>query len=89
MAEFRLGSGDGDPWGQTMQWWFCVADELYHVHGTVPADWQFRASPLGPANEPDEYPDCIVALAGPEDLIRFGTVLARYERWLRRAGHAY
>jgi len=89
-AEFKLSS-DGDEWGNVMQWWFTVADEIYFNRDTieVPESWEFRPSPLGPSNEPDDYPTYIVADAKADDLLRFGKLMDRYAGALRHADHDY
>ncbi len=88
-ADFKL-SCDGDTWGETMQWWFTIADEIYFNRDfPVPADWHFRPSPLGPSNEPGEWPVDIVEAAGDDELLAFGNLLNRYARLLKRAGKDY
>ncbi|KPK72274.1 MAG: hypothetical protein AMJ84_04625 [Acidithiobacillales bacterium SM23_46] len=52
-TEFRLGD-DYDPWGHCMHWLFTIADHLYWTEGETPEAWQFRPSPIGPQNDPDD-----------------------------------
>ena len=85
-AEFRM-TADGDDWGNALNWHFHVADEIYHNRAmAVPAGWQFRPSPLGPANDSEGYETSIVQDMSDGDLERFGAVLLRYARFLRHCG---
>jgi len=87
--EMRL-THDGDAWGNTMGWWFAVADELNtRDPALVPAHWEFRPSPLGPSNDPDAYETYVVEEAPTKALIAFGNILTRYAQRLRRAGLDY
>jgi hypothetical protein len=85
--EFRLCFTEG--WGDTMHWWFTVADELYFRGVSLPAEWKFRPSPLGPSNEPDDYATNIVSECDDALLLRFGRALSRYARILKAAGLDY
>ena len=88
-AEFRLTS-DGDDWGNVLGWWFHVADEIYWNRDfPVPEEWEFRASPIGPQNEPDEYETEVVRNMSDDDLAHFGAVLNRYARFLKHCGKDY
>ena len=89
LKEFRLMFDGGDPWGSTMHWWFTVADELYHREGYTPEHWQFKPSPLGPSNDPDDYATTACAETGANALVFVGNVLTRYARRLERAGLSY
>jgi hypothetical protein len=89
-AEFKLMFDPGDPWGSTMLWWFAIADSLLFTHDVAPPQhWQFRPSPLGPSNEPEQYETEIVDNTDPDALVRFGNLLTRYAAFLKRAGMNY
>ena len=83
-----LGS---DVWGETMHWWFVVADEIYFNRPAmhVPDEWRFRPSPLGPSNEPGDLAADVVHDAGDEALARFGAFVHRYAQRLKAAGADY
>jgi hypothetical protein len=89
-SEFRLMSS-GDEWGDVMQWWFTIADEIYfnRDHLSVPREWQFKPSPLGPCNDPDDYATHVVQEADDESLAAFGALMNRYARLLRHCGKDY
>lgn len=89
-GEFRLTSS-GDVWGDTMQWWFSIADELYwnREEGVVPASWEFKPAPMGPQNDPEDYITVVVKSATTEDLVKFGEVLSRYSHFLKLVGKDY
>jgi hypothetical protein len=87
-TEFRLGD-DYDPWGHCMHWLFTIADHLYWNEGETPAEWQFRPSPIGPQNDPDDYVTEIVSAADTAALIDFGNVLNRYAALMRAADMDY
>lgn len=89
-AEFKM-SCDDDIWGQTMLWWFTVADEIHFKRDDIetPESWQFRPSPLGPSNDPDDYVTVTVQDAIDEDLLRFGNLLDRYASRIKHAGLSY
>jgi hypothetical protein len=89
--EFRL-TYDSDEWGHVMHWWFTVADELYWNRRPavwLPEDWQFRPSPIGPVNDPDDYATGCVTETETDDLLRFGHLLHRYAAKLKQAGKDY
>lgn len=74
--EYRLGN-DGDAWGHCMQWWFAIADEIeFNRDFDVPADWQFRPSPLGLC-EDDEYMRSIMNDATDDALRAMGAMVHR------------
>lgn len=97
-AEFAMAFGGGtDSYQHTVDWWFAVAELLYHYYGAdLPDDWQFRDSPVhadGDWPEDDgPYADEMLAeLAGENriteaDARTFGEVLTRYARLLRLHG---
>ena len=88
-AKFRTFC-DGDDWGETMCWLFTIADELHFERATpVPDEWQFRPSPLGPSNDDDDFRTDCVREADDETLVRFGNLLTRYARLLRKHGKDY
>lgn len=90
---------EGDKWGDTMSWWFAVAETLYHFGYELPREWEFRDSPL---HDDDTYLDIddgyeITMLYNmftngeveSDDLLLFGHVLFRYANLLRLAGQDY
>lgn len=87
-AEFGLLFDPGDPWGSTMGWRFDIAAELYLRGAEVPEGWEYRPSP-GMTEREDTYEAEIAAQCDTESLVRFGNVLQRYDRLLRRAGMDY
>lgn len=87
-TEYRLTSGC-DPWGDCMHWLFTIADHLHFNEGETPADWQYRPSPLGPTNDPDDYVTGIVSEAETAALIDFGNMLNRYAAMMKAAGMDY
>lgn len=89
-AEFRL-SDDGDSWGNVKQWWFTIADEIYFNRKNlrVPDEWQFKPSPMGPSNDPDDYVTNVVKDTPDEALMAFGNLVHRYARLLKSKGVNY
>ena len=83
--EFRM-SHDGDTWGNTMRWWFTIADEIYFNRENirVPNEWQFKPSPMGPSNDPDDYVTNVVKEADDDSLLAFGKIINRYASLLKR-----
>ena len=96
MRDIRMG-WDSDQWGTVMQWWFAIADVLYHhaPHGTIPDAWEYRHSPVCDQVDRGEYPDCDVWLmlvcddVTVADLVYAGNVLGRFGQWLKLAGQDY
>lgn len=88
--EFKASSS-GDAWGDVMGAWFRVADSLYFHHGRdTPAEWKFRPSPMGRADDPSD--DDFAAMcdeADPDELLKFGMVLDRAADHLRSKGLDY
>lgn len=90
MAEFRLDFDGYDPWGSTISWLFRLCDSLVFDHNLdAPPECQFRPSPAGPANEPDEYPGALLPQFDPQAVYKAARVLNRYGNMLRRAGLDY
>lgn len=90
-ADFRIDLRS-DPWGHTLHHWFMVADEIYFRRPRlcVPADWQFRPSPLGPNSDDDGDPFSETLRAADDAaVLRFGNLLSRYADRLRHAGKSY
>lgn len=87
MQEYRL-TCDGDTWGNTMAWWFAVAGEMHERGLDIPADWQYRPSPLGGKND-DAYETPICEEASDDALILFGRAMNRYATILKAAGKDY
>ena len=90
MHEFRIAQS-GDWWGDTMHWWFTVAEEIYlnRPDLEVPPAWRYRQSPCGAQNDPDDYVTADVQSTDDESLMRFGRALNRYAGILDRAGASY
>jgi hypothetical protein len=81
-AEFRL-TYDGDDWGHVTHWLFSIADEIYFNRDfSVPAEWKFRPSPLGPSNDDDDYTTQCVREADDASLLMFGKMMNRATRLL-------
>jgi hypothetical protein len=90
-----------DAWGDTIEWWFAIAETLYHRYGNteLPREWKFRDSPI----HSDEWPeddnfDYVIQTIHDlikndavdyDDLLTFGNVLFRYARILEAAGKDY
>lgn len=90
MGEFRLMFDSGDAWGSAMNMWFAIADEVYFNRDMeVPTEWNFKPSPIGPANDPDDYATEIVTNMSDDALSRFGAVMHRYVGVLKHAGVDY
>lgn len=89
-SEFRLTS-DGDDWGNTMIWWFSIADEIYFKRKTlcVPPSWKFKPSPAGFVNDLDDYVANCVSEADDQSLMRMGNLVHRYARFLKHLGKDY
>lgn len=87
LQEFRLFFDE--PWGTTMYWWFTIADELYWERDDPPEHWEFKPSPIGPSNDPDDYATVICKETGTDALVFCGNVLYRYAKVLKRAGLSY
>jgi hypothetical protein len=87
-AEFRM-TGDGDDWGNCLQWWFIVAEEIaLHRDVAIPDSWEYQQG-LGEQNDPDDYRTEIVRDATDAQLLAFGALLMRYARVLKHAGKDY
>ena len=87
MQEFRV-SQSGDWWGDTMEWWFAVAAEMYERELPIPDEWRYRPSPLG-AKDPEAYPTEVLESASDEALGLFGRALNRYAGILKKGGKDY
>jgi hypothetical protein len=97
MSLIRM-SDDGDQWGNAMGFAFGICDVLWHAEdGTVdiPAQWQYRHSPVCREVDMDQWPDSELqemltdGLVSTDDLLYAGTVVDRYARWLDAAGKSY
>jgi len=90
VREFRLTT-DGDIWGNVLGWMFRIADSLtFHHEEAVPAEWQFRPSPMGRGDDPEE--DDVAAMldeTDPADLVLFGGVLELAREVLVAQGKDY
>jgi hypothetical protein len=87
----------GDPWAEAHEHWFAVTAVLNLRGEAIPADWQYRPSPLQTEDAErreswaaGEYFDAYDAgeLTGA-DMRAAGNVLARYVDLLRAAGRDY
>jgi hypothetical protein len=81
LREFRTFFDE--PWGSTMLWWFTIADELYWREGYTPPHWEYRPSPIGPVNDPDDYATQVCVETGADALVFAGNVLYRYAKLLK------
>lgn len=90
IGAYRL-TNDGDAWGSCMKWWFTIADEIYFNRDnlSVPDDWQFRPSPLGPSNEEGDYEADECKAASDEDLMAMGGLMHRLAGILKAKGLDY
>lgn len=87
--EFRV-TGCHDSWGNVMAWWFSIADHLtFNSDLYVPDSWEYRPSPLGPSNDPDDYVTNVLNETDDNLLLKFGNILERYARNLERHGKNY
>ena len=90
MSEFRTMFDGGDAWDSTMNMWFAIAEEMYHNREfDVPESWQFRPSPFGNGNDPNDYATAIVEDMTDDALRHLGAVIHRYAGVLQRAGVDY
>lgn len=89
-CEFRL-TADGDDWGNCINWWFTIADEIHFNRENlcVPASWKFKSSSLGSSNDPDAMETSAVVAADDESLMKLGALIDRYARLLRHLGKDY
>ena len=86
-CEFRFGN-DGDSWGACMAWLFAIADALtFHFDETVPSDWGFRPSPMGP--DEDQHECQFLICCEPEAVIEFGDMMWRLRGILKSQGRSY
>ena len=90
MNEIRA-TDSGDAWGNALNWWFVIADEIYFNRPAlhVPAEWRFRPSPLGPQNDPGDYASGVVVELDDALLKRLGAFCNRYCRLLKHLGKDY
>lgn len=54
ITEIMLDDIVHDPFGTALKWQFDIADVL-HVHGQVPADWEYVPGAFGPKTDGDNY----------------------------------
>lgn len=91
VREYRM-MGDCDAWGSAMNAWFAVAHELYARRADIPLHWEFKPGcTTTPENARDDDNYWFEAFVGVSDadLVRFGNILERYSRMLKRAGEDY
>lgn len=91
VREYKM-TGDCDAWGSAMNAWFAVAHELYARHANIPAHWEFKpgcTTTAENARDDGNYWFEVFQDYGTDDLIRFGNILERYARLIRRAGKDY
>jgi hypothetical protein len=80
---------DGDWYGWAMSWLFAICDRItFETDSQVPAEWEFRPSPLGPSND-DEYKIDIMSYLCEYQLLYVGEVLHRYIARLKKLGKDY
>lgn len=93
MGLVRMSVSD-DLWGESMGWWFGLADAMWHADIPIPADWHYRHAP-GCDGTQNDWPDSevrdlyLIGDIGRDDIAYVAAVMARYTRWLERAGHCY
>lgn len=83
-----------DPWGTSLTWHFAVCELMVEwAPPYPPSEWGFRQAMGGPDTENHAYQELTDMIeAGevdPDDLLRVGQVLHRYEAMLERAGRSY
>lgn len=87
--EYRAAHDSYDPWGSNIAWLFCVCDEMtFERDMVVPTKWEFQSSLFGNGSE-DQPQTEILRQTDDDNLLRFGTLLERYDRSLRHAGKSY
>jgi hypothetical protein len=94
-AEWSL-TGDGDRYGDTMEWCFACAYALWAFSSDIPAAWQFRAGAgLTVEDIRDDYPASILldmlddGTVTADDIRHAGDVFVRYADVLTAAGQSY
>ena len=87
MKEMRIAQS-GDWWGDTMEWWFATAGEMWERGLDIPADWHYRPSPMG-GKDPEAYETEVCEGATDDALRLFGRALNRYAGILKKAGKDY
>ncbi len=82
---------DGDSWGTCLHWHFTVCDILTFERDceATPAAWHFKPSPMGIANDPDDYASQALAEVNEATLERLGWLLFHWAKLLKRAGKSY
>lgn len=88
--EIRLLDFKYDPWGEAMSAFFELCARMYKRGLTIPAEWQYRPSPLtSDPTEKDNYWYSLFARCGRHQLLAIGNLLHRYTEYLRRKGKDY
>lgn len=88
-SEYQLSRDSGDPWGSLMTAWFGLAGELWMRGEAVPVEWNYSPGAAADPREPEDYMYDLYKDATTEALVRFGNVLERYARFVKRAGRDY
>ncbi len=92
---YNMDDNEGDLWGNTKEWWFCVTEVMYHNNLAMPPEWLHEDSPLHDDTYLDEdlaWPESELAdlyrdkRVTMQDLLTFGRVLTKYLELLRAAG---
>lgn len=83
-----------DPWGTGMNWWFGIADVLYHADPIViPPSWDYRhgAGCMGPEDWPESEIAALLECGdiSVDDLLYAGQVVTRYLAAVKVAGQDY
>lgn len=90
LRQITVAHDDSDPYGWAMSWWFAICDRLHFATDTtVPDEWQFSPSPLGPTSSDDEYKSEILQDFSDRQLCYVGEVLHRYVALLKLNGKDY
>lgn len=94
MGEIKMTYGDGDPWGTTINWLFCLAEVAWIEFGELMPD--FRPSPIHDSRSDLYDYEHHIILDGIDygnvtsgDIRTVYKVMHRYDDLLRAAGLNY
>lgn len=98
LDEYHM-SDDGDEWGNTRQWFYAVAEVMFHNQMDIPVNWDFEDSPMHADTEwtfsvEDPQTEILRELLQDDnvdelELRIFGDFLVRISRKLIKAGKDY
>lgn len=88
-AEFRLVCSDA--WGECMNVWFEIAEELWHRNLSIPAEWEFRPAAIltKDSRDKDNYWFELFNNCKASDLRKIGALIHRYAQFLKFKGIDY